>query len=66
MNPARRRVLQLVAGCAVLAMNNKKARAQAPAILKRPIPHSGELLPAVGVGTWQTFDVGRRRPSAPS
>ena len=58
MNPARRRVLQLVAGCAVLAMNNKKARAQARAILKRPIPHSGELLPAVGVGTWQTFDVG--------
>ena len=58
MNPARRRVLQLIAGCAVLAMNNKKAHAQASAILKRPIPRSGEMLPAVGIGTWQTFDVG--------
>lgn len=26
----------------------------------RPIPASGELLPVVGLGTWQTFDVGRR------
>lgn len=25
---------------------------------KRKIPKSGELLPVVGVGTWQTFDVG--------
>lgn len=32
-------------------------RAQ-PAILRRPIPRSGELLPAVGMGTWLTFDVG--------
>ncbi len=28
-------------------------------MLTRPIPSSGEALPAVGVGTWQTFDVGR-------
>lgn len=27
-------------------------------IMKRPIPSSGELLPVIGVGTWQTFDVG--------
>ncbi len=27
-------------------------------MLKRPIPSSGELLPVVGCGTWQTFDVG--------
>jgi diketogulonate reductase-like aldo/keto reductase len=26
----------------------------------RAIPRSGELLPAVGLGTWQTFDVGPR------
>ena len=37
---------------------SRKALAQPSAILKRPIPRSGELLPAVGVGTWQTFDVG--------
>lgn len=30
--------------------------AEAP--LKRPIPKTGELLHAVGLGTWQTFDVG--------
>ena len=29
---------------------------------KRPIPRSGEMLPVIGVGTWQTFDVG---PDAP-
>ena len=26
--------------------------------LARPIPSSGETIPAVGLGTWQTFDVG--------
>jgi diketogulonate reductase-like aldo/keto reductase len=35
-------------------------------MLKRAIPRSGELLPAVGLGTFQTFDVGgdkaRREP----
>ena len=30
----------------------------AQAIIRKPIPRSGELLPAVGLGTWQTFDVG--------
>jgi aryl-alcohol dehydrogenase-like predicted oxidoreductase len=63
MNPARRRMLKLAAGSAVLAaMNKKNAHAQSSTLLKRPIPRTGELLPAVGVGTWQTFDVG---PDAP-
>ena len=26
--------------------------------LRRPIPRTGELLHAIGLGTWQTFDVG--------
>jgi diketogulonate reductase-like aldo/keto reductase len=30
----------------------------APTLLRRPIPKSGELLPVVGLGTFQTFDVG--------
>ena len=30
----------------------------AGAPLKRPVPKTGELLHAVGLGTWQTFDVG--------
>jgi diketogulonate reductase-like aldo/keto reductase len=29
-----------------------------PSLLQRSIPSTGEMLPAVGVGTWQTFDVG--------
>jgi diketogulonate reductase-like aldo/keto reductase len=33
-----------------------------PKMLTRPIPATGEQLPAVGLGTWQTFDVG---PDAP-
>jgi len=31
-------------------------------MLKRPIPRSKEMLPVVGVGTWQTFDVGPKAP----
>ncbi len=27
-------------------------------LISKPIPSSGERLPAIGVGTWQTFDVG--------
>ena len=27
-------------------------------ILRKPIPRSGELIPVIGLGTWQTFDVG--------
>lgn len=30
-------------------------------LLTRPIPSSGEALPVVGMGTWQTFDVGPSR-----
>jgi diketogulonate reductase-like aldo/keto reductase len=26
--------------------------------IKKPIPKTGELLPAIGLGTWQSFDVG--------
>lgn len=30
-------------------------------MLTRPIPKSGERLPVIGLGTWQTFDVGAAR-----
>jgi diketogulonate reductase-like aldo/keto reductase len=34
------------------------ARGQAPTIMTRKIPSTGEELPAIGLGTWQVFDVG--------
>lgn len=54
--------MRLIAACGTLAVMAKKARAQAAGILKRRIPRSGEMLPVVGVGTWQTFDVGANAP----
>jgi diketogulonate reductase-like aldo/keto reductase len=27
-------------------------------VIQRPIPRTGELLPVIGLGTWQTFDIG--------
>ena len=32
--------------------------ATAPALLRKPIPSSGEPVPAIGMGTWITFNVG--------
>ena len=34
--------------------------AEAPAIASRAVPASGEMLPVVGLGTYQSFDVGDR------
>ena len=33
-------------------------KAQSHAVISRKIPSSGEALPVIGLGTWQTFDVG--------
>lgn len=58
---SRRTVLRLVAGIGALAAMSAAGpggAAAAPPIARRPIPRSGEALPVVGVGTWQTFDVG--------
>jgi diketogulonate reductase-like aldo/keto reductase len=57
-HPTRRAAL---AGGAALAFSAIAAplRAQAPAqVAMRPIPSSGESIPAVGLGTWITFNVG--------
>lgn len=62
LNPSRRDLLKFTAGCAALTIMNNPASAQSSMLLKRPIPRSGEPLPAVGVGTWQTFDVGPKAP----
>jgi diketogulonate reductase-like aldo/keto reductase len=53
MDPRRRALLALAAIAAVPRMNN--AHAVEPTL--RAIPASGERLPVIGLGTWQTFDV---------
>jgi diketogulonate reductase-like aldo/keto reductase len=57
MDPRRRALLALVAAGAL-----RPSLAQDGIMTKR-IPSSGERLPVIGVGTWQTFDVGNH-PSA--
>jgi diketogulonate reductase-like aldo/keto reductase len=57
MDPRRRALLALLAAGAL-----KPSFAQDGIMTKR-IPSTGEALPIVGVGTWQTFDVGND-PSA--
>jgi diketogulonate reductase-like aldo/keto reductase len=50
-------------GAAALAADKlapfARAADPAPGLLTRKIPSSGEPLPVIGLGTWQTFDVGR-------
>jgi diketogulonate reductase-like aldo/keto reductase len=59
--PVRRRtLLQALVGAAV-TLGAQGAQAQLPALLTRRIPSSGELLPAVGLGSWITFNVGNDR-----
>jgi aryl-alcohol dehydrogenase-like predicted oxidoreductase len=57
---SRRRVLGLGAGLAASAWLPALANAQtgASALIARPIPHSGESLAVVGLGTSQVFEVG--------
>jgi diketogulonate reductase-like aldo/keto reductase len=46
-----------------LAMSQVAAQEPAAtAMLTRPIPSSGEKLPVIGMGTWQTFDVADPAP----
>lgn len=56
---SRRRFLGQTLGLlgAPLLLSISRANEQ-QSIIKRPIPHSGELLPIIGLGTSRTFDVG--------
>jgi aryl-alcohol dehydrogenase-like predicted oxidoreductase len=53
---SRRELLRLALGAGATTF---AGMAMAEALPQRPIPRTGELLPIIGLGTWQTFDVGR-------
>jgi diketogulonate reductase-like aldo/keto reductase len=57
---SRRGLIKALAGAGVLMMTDKVSGQQSAAgtTIKRPIPSSGELLPVIGLGTYQAFDVG--------
>jgi aryl-alcohol dehydrogenase-like predicted oxidoreductase len=52
---SRRAWLKLAAA---LTLGGSMPAARAAERLQRPIPKTGETIPAVGLGTWQGFDVG--------
>ena len=56
--PMRRLILQALAATGISAAMTHPSSAEAPAMATRPIPASGGLLPVVGLGTYQNFDVG--------
>lgn len=51
-------MLQALAGVPALALVRSASAITAGGLIERAIPSTGERLPAIGVGTWQTFDVG--------
>jgi diketogulonate reductase-like aldo/keto reductase len=53
----RREWLRLAAASAVAPLVTPALATDQP-FLSRAIPRSGEKIPAIGLGTWQTFDVG--------
>ena len=53
----RKRRLLLQAGAAALLAPMTESRAAPAGLITRAIPRSGERLPAIGLGTYQVFDV---------
>src|SRR5258706_9471472 len=56
MDKARRELLRLLGGFGA-ALTLASVSGQTPRIMTRKIPSTGEELPAIGLGTWQVFDV---------
>ena len=55
---SRRHLIGAAAAVPVLGALPLGRRAEAAAMITRKIPSSGEAIPAVGMGTWRTFNVG--------
>ncbi len=55
--PDRRSALAGLAALAGAASLPRLARSAPAGLLERPIPATGERIPAIGMGTWLTFDV---------
>lgn len=55
----RRALLGMIVGGAAAATLPRFGHASTSQPLMRPIPKSGERIPAVGMGTWITFNVGQ-------
>jgi len=54
---SRRELLRLALGAGILVCTG--GAAMGASIITKPIPRTDESLPVIGLGTWQTFDVGR-------
>jgi len=55
---SRRTFIKLAAASSALFATGTTKALVTPTLLRRPIPKSGELIPAIGMGTWVTFNVG--------
>src|SRR5260370_37759836 len=56
---SRRRLLRALAATGAAALFRPQlASSQQARVLSKPIPSTGEELPAVGLGSWITFNVG--------
>jgi diketogulonate reductase-like aldo/keto reductase len=61
---SRREALHLLGGFGAMLVS-RVGLARESGIMTRKIPSSGEELPAIGLGTWQVFDVGGGAARAP-
>jgi diketogulonate reductase-like aldo/keto reductase len=57
MTMSRRNSLKILAAGAVLGTHDFASAESPRDLIRRKIPATGEMLPAIGLGTWQTFDV---------
>jgi len=53
---SRRALLRAAVSAGMVAITGDFAMADS--VIRKPIPKTGELLPVIGLGTWQTFNVG--------